>query len=170
MSPIELGVICFVAFMLVMLLVVRAKRSHDQKIRRAASSGFYDFDVAHYGTEGGSLMEKAVDESRRPLAPSFAASGRGAEKSGKRSGPGRPPPSTPMPAANPMPVPTSFGVIDRSPAGPLPTFERNTGPRQMPLPSSAKVPPPPRSAPPAPDAPLPLLEQPPPPPPSDPPS
>ena len=74
MSSIELGVICFGGFVLVLLVVVRAKRSHDQKIRRAASAGFYDFDMAHYGTAGGSLMEKAVAGNHRPLAPSFAAS------------------------------------------------------------------------------------------------
>ncbi len=167
---IELIVICFGAFVLVMLLVVRAKRSHDQKRRRASASGFYDFDAAHYGTEGGSLMEKAVEDSRRPLAPSFAASNRGAGGAGKRADPGRPP--TPAPVSNPMPVPSSFGVIDRSPAGPLPTLERNTGPRQGPVPSTPKIPPPPPPPPTAgpSDSPLPLLVQPPPPPPSDPPT
>ncbi len=80
MPSIELDIIGFAAFMLIMLLVVRAKRSHDRKLRQAASSGFYDFDVARYGTAsaGSSLMEKAVEASSRPLAPSFVSSNRGA--------------------------------------------------------------------------------------------
>ena len=97
MPPIELGVICFGAFVLVMLVAVRAKRSHDQKIRRAASPGFYDFDVAHYGNAGSSLMEKSVEDSRRPLAPSFVASGRGtARRQGHRIA---------RPEGSPMPDP-----------------------------------------------------------------
>ena len=85
MAPFELGVICFGGFILVMLVVVRAKRAHDQKLRRAAGAGFYDFDVAHYGTAsaGSSLMEKSVEAGSRPLAPSFTSAGR---ESGRKRG------------------------------------------------------------------------------------
>ena len=152
MPPIELGVICFGAFILVMLVAVRAKRSHDQKIRRAASSGFYDFDVAHYGNAGSSMMEKSVVDSRRPLAPSFVASGAGSTAKG--TGP-----------KDPMPIPTSFGVIDRSPVGPLPAFEAQPGGNHRPIPGAPRIPPPPRSEPEL-SPPLPPLVQ--PPPPSDP--
>jgi hypothetical protein len=178
MSSLELGIIGFAVFMLLMLLVVRAKRHHDQKLRRAASSGFYDFDVAHYGTAtaGSSLMEKAVEASSRPLAPSFTASSRGSGAKETR-------PAT----ATPIPVPSSFGVVDRSPVGPLPTFDQDTARRQrppvdggprpparptdadsidpgLPIPSSPPLPPPPPpEARPDSGSPLPLLTQPPPP-------
>ncbi len=145
MPSIEFGLICFGALILVLLVAVRVKRSHDKKIRRAASSGFYDLDVARYGT-GGSLMEKAVEENRRPLAPSFAASARGAGATAEGPGP-----------RTPMPVPSSFGGVDRAPVGPPPAFDQKAAARERPAPST----PPPVSDPP--ESPLPLLAQPPPP-------
>jgi hypothetical protein len=110
---VEAGLLGFAAFMVVLLLVIRKKRSHDQKIRRAASSGFYDFDVARFGTAGGTLMEKAVASSARPLAPSFVAPGRAGDRT-------EAPPATP----SPMAAQSSFGVVDRSPAAPLPAFDQ----------------------------------------------
>ena len=123
MPPIELGVICFGAFVLVMLLVIRAKRSHDQKLRRAASSGFYDFDVAHYGTAvaGSSLMEKSVEASSRPLAPSFTSAGRG---TGEKQRPAAPAPASP--------IPSSFGVIDRSLVTAVPAYDQKTAEQHRP--------------------------------------
>ena len=61
---IEAGLVGFAMFMMVLLLVIRMKRSHDQKIRRAASSGFYDFDVARFGTASSTLMENAVTRAQ----------------------------------------------------------------------------------------------------------
>ncbi len=110
---IEVGLLGFAAFIVVLLLVIRMKRAHDQKMRRAASSGFYDFDVARFGTAGSTLMENTVASSARPLAPSFVAPGR----SGGRN---EASPTTP-PA---MAVPSSFGVVDRSPASPVPAFDQ----------------------------------------------
>jgi len=123
MPPIELGVICFGAFVLVMLLAVRAKRAHDQKLRRAASSGFYDFDVARYGTAnaGSSLMEKSVEASSRPLAPSFTSAGRG---TGEKQRPAAP--------AAASPIPSSFGVIDRSLVTAVPAYDQNTAQKHRP--------------------------------------
>jgi hypothetical protein len=120
---IEVGLLGFAALIVIVLLIVRMKRSHDQKIRRAASAGFYDFDVARFGTASSSLMENAVASSARPLAPSFVAPGRAV---GHKDGPvatPRPAP-TARPAPAPMPVPSSFGVLDRSPAGPPPAFDQ----------------------------------------------
>ncbi|MGA3147190.1 MAG: hypothetical protein ABSF33_06910 [Acidimicrobiales bacterium] len=156
MSSIELGVICFGGFVLVLLVVVRAKRSHDRKIRRAASAGFYDFDAAHYGPAGGSSMEKAMEENRRPLAPSFSAAARGAGDTGGRT--------TSVGPKAPMPVPSSFGVIDRSPIGAPPAFDGKAAARERPLPRTPPIPPPPGSESDPNDPPLPLLVQPPPPP------
>ena len=123
MPPIELGVICFGGFVVVMLLVIRAKRAHDQKIRRAASSGFYDFDVARYGTAtaGSSLMEKSVEASSRPLAPSFTSAGRGAGEKHRAA--------TPAPAS---PIPSSFGVIDRSLVTAVPAYDQRTAEQHRP--------------------------------------
>ena len=172
MAPIELGVICFGAFALIMLLVIRAKRAHDQKLRRAASAGFYDFDVAHYGTAsaGSSLMEKSVEASTRPLAPSFTSADRGADR--KRGA---------VAPAPPSPIPSSFGVIDRSLVTAVPAYDQHTAeshrppePRPpaepidtgLPIPSTPVIPPSPAGAPesdPAPTSSLPPLVQPPPP-------
>ncbi len=104
---IELDVICFGAFVLVMLIALRAKRSYNQKLRRGASSGFYDMDAARYGTTaaGSSLMERSVTDRKRPLAPSFSAS------SGS--------PGAPMPV----------------PAGPLPAFDLEFAQKHRPQPA-----------------------------------
>jgi hypothetical protein len=147
MPSVEFDVICFGACLLVLLAAVRLKRSHDQKIRRGASSGFYDLDMARYGSAGGSLMEKAVEENRRPLAPSFTAAPRVAGGTAKAAGRGAP-----------MPVPSSFGGTDRVPLGPPPAFDQQKAGREHPVPPG----PGPASDPPG--APLPLLVQPPPPP------
>ena len=177
MAPIELGVICFGAFALIMLLVIRAKRSHGLKLRRAASSGFYDFDVARYGaaSAGSSLMEKSVEASTRPLAPSFTSADRGTDR--KRG--------TVAPAA-PAPIPSSFGVIDRSLVTAEPAYDQKTAeghrppearPRAeaidtgLPIPSTPVIPPSPgqpSESDPAPTSSLPPLVQPPPPPPAPP--
>jgi hypothetical protein len=122
---IEVGLLGFAAFIVVVLLMVRMKRSHDQKIRRAASAGFYDFDVARFGTASSSLMENAVASSARPLAPSFVAPGRAAGgKDAPVATPRRTATPAPTPAPAPMPVPSSFGVLDRSPAGPPAAFDQ----------------------------------------------
>jgi hypothetical protein len=73
---IELGVILFGGLVLVLLIALRAKRAHDQKLRRAASAGFYDSDAARYATSGSasSLLEKTASQAKRPLAPSFNSS------------------------------------------------------------------------------------------------
>jgi hypothetical protein len=162
-SSIEFWLLGFAGFMLVLVLVVRAKRSHDQKLRRAASSGFYDFDVAHYGADGAgsSLIEKAVASGARPLAPSFVSPQRG---DGRKVG-GAGAPAT-------MPEPSSFGAVDRSRTGPVPVFDQIAardqrppppvpvgGNSQLPIPSAPALPP--RE--PGMTSSLPTLEQPPPP-------
>ena len=131
MAPIELGVICFGGFALVMLLVVRAKRAHDQKLRRAASAGFYDFDVAHYGTAsaGSSLMEKSVEAGTRPLAPSFTSAG--GRRTASRGA---------VAPAPPAPIPSSFGVIDRSLVTAVPAFDQKTAERPTVRPKHARPP------------------------------
>jgi hypothetical protein len=172
MAPIELGVICFAGFALVMLLVIRAKRAHDQKLRRAASAGFYDFDVARYGTAsaGSSLMEKSVEASTRPLAPSFTSADRGADH--KRGA---------VAPAAPAPIPSSFGVIDRSLVTAVPAYDQKTAEAHrppearpaaetintgLPIPSTLLIPPipdGPSESDPVPTSSLPPLVQPPPP-------
>jgi hypothetical protein len=175
---IEFYVIAVAVVIAILLLAVRARRSHDQKRRRAASSGFYDFDVARYGhaAAGSSLMETKIAQEGRPLAPSFVAPGRDANKKGKDRG------------VAPVPIPTSFAAADRSIIGPVPAFDQATavehrpptggeslpipsspnlpGPRPLPSPSpesdEAVEPPPPPAA--GAGTSLPLLVQPPPPP------
>jgi hypothetical protein len=73
---VELWVICFGGLVLVLLVALHSKRAHNQKLRRAASAGFYDSDAARYASTGSasSLIEKSATERNRPLAPSFSAS------------------------------------------------------------------------------------------------
>jgi hypothetical protein len=139
--PIEYALVGFAAFVLILLLLVRVRRAHNQKLRRAASTGFYDFDVAHYGhsTSVSSPTDTLTAPIDRPLAPTFVSSPRGDETKARAA-----------PVA-PLPVPASFAQVDHRFVGPLPEFDQHH--------------PPPRPRPPAPSptSPLPLLEQPPPP-------
>ena len=77
---------------------------------KAASTGFYDFDAAHYGysPSGSSPLVAPVIPSDRPLAPTFVASPRGNE---------------PKPRAAPVapqPVTSPFAEGDLPMVGPLP--------------------------------------------------
>lgn len=159
--PFESVLIGFAVVMFILLLLVRARRAHNLKLRRAASTGFYDFDVAHYGysTSGSSPPGTPSAPSDLPLAPTFASSARGDETKPRAA-----------PVA-PLPVPTSFAEGDRPLIGPLPEFDRHTGAPQSPKQNrpvattsggSRPEPPPPSSSP-ASSSSLPLLEQPPPP-------
>lgn len=172
MPPFEIIIAAFIALMVLLIVAIRIKHSHDQRIRRAASSGFYDFDLAHYGTPsaGSSLMEKAVESSSRPLAPTFISSG-GVGK-GKAKGKGAGHIAT-------APIPTSFGATDRSSVGPLPAFDQETAVRHrppgdtdqgLPIPSVPSIPVPSAAAGTSSGSSLPLLVQPPPPPASGPPA
>ena len=97
-------------------------------------------------------MEQSVVDSRKPLAPSFVASGRDGNAT-KGNG-----------TQGAMPIPSSFGVIDRSPVGPLPAFDAKPGGNQRPIPSTPTVRQAPVSDPGTPPLPpLPPLVQPPPP-------
>jgi hypothetical protein len=165
MPPFEIAIAAFIALMVLLIVAIRLKHSHDQRIRRAASSGFYDFDLAHYGTPsaGSSLMEKAVESASRPLAPTFISSG-GAGK-GKGNGKGAGHVAT-------APIPSSFGATDRSSIGPLPAFDQETAVRHrppgethqgLPIPSVPSIPVPSAVARTGNGSSLPLLVQPPPP-------
>ncbi len=167
MPPFEIAIAAFVALMVLLIVALRVKHSHDQKIRRAASSGFYDFDLAHYGTPsaGNSLMEKAVESASRPLAPSFSSSGGAGKGKGKGKGKG-------AGHIAKTPIPSSFGATDRSSIGLLPAFDQETAVRHrppgethqgLPIPSVPSIPVPSATADGGDRSSLPLLVQPPPP-------
>ena len=153
--------------LLAVLLLTKVKRDHDQKIRKAASVGYFDTDVARYGH--GSVAppadDMAMDQSRQPLAPSFAAPRR-------VTGAGRPTTGGP----SPRPGPSSPGISSTDIPRPVPAFDPVAALSSRPasadgassttvIPSSAPPPPPPppptdiRRTPTA----LPRLDQPPPP-------
>ncbi len=133
MPPFEIAIAAFIALMVLLIVAVRMKRSHDQRLRRAASSGFYDFDLARYGTAsaGNSLMEKAVESASRPLAPSFISSGGAGKGKGKGKGRGKSKGKGAGPIAT-SPIPSSFGASDRSSIGLLPAFDQETAVRHRP--------------------------------------
>jgi hypothetical protein len=163
MPPFEIAIAAFIALMVLLIVAIRIKHSHDQRIRRAASSGFYDFDLAHYGTPsaGSSLMEKAVESASRPLAPTFISSGGEGKGKGKGKGAGH---------IATAPIPSSFGATDRSSIGYPPAFDQKTAVRHrppgeihqgLPIPSVPSIPVPSAAA--GTGTSLPLLAQPPPP-------
>jgi hypothetical protein len=167
MPPFEIAIAAFIALMVLLIVAIRMKHSHDQRLRRAASSGFYDFDLARYGTAsaGNSLMEKAVESASRPLAPSFISSGGTGKSKSKGKGKGAGPIAT-------GPIPSSFGASDRSSIGLLPAFDQETAVRHrppgethegLPIPSVPSVPVTSATAGSGNESSLPLLVQPPPP-------
>jgi len=142
--PIEGVLIGFAVVVSILLLLVRAKRAHNQKLRKAAGAGFYDSDVAHYGHSALATPPLGAP-SIRSLAPTFVSSSRGDETKPKTA-----------PVA-PLHVPSAFADVDRSVVDPLPEFDRPKGPQHRPQPTPPPPPPPPPST-----SSLPLLEQPPP--------
>jgi hypothetical protein len=144
-TVVESGLVALVVALLVALLVVRSKRAHDQKLRKAASMGYYDPDVAKYGYGSPAVpAEPPIDFDEVPLAPSFVAPGRG--RSTKRS------------AGGPRPAPASFGTMSLDPPRPVPAFDQSSVVGTRPVSDHAPPPPPPPAA-----STLPPLVQPPPP-------
>ena len=131
-------VIGVAVLMAILLLIVRSYRGHNLKRRRAASSGFYDFDVAHYGNS--SLIEKTVT-GPTSLAPSFVAPGRDGQKAKSVSGvtAGASTAFADADRSLPLPVPAfdPAKAIEHRPPEPLPPMEAGV---HLPLPSSPALP------------------------------
>lgn len=167
------------AGLVLMLLAVRAWFSHDRRMRRAASGGYHQRDVAHYTPGGlGRPVEAVVaDPKSRPLAPSFTAPAHGRRPHGD---PGEPrpdaSPGTPRGSSRSLgtfdPVTNFVRAFDteealrQRPPTPLPsTMAKMSGPGtatesaqdvpDLPVDEDLEEIPPPAGA-------LPLLEQPPP--------
>ena len=69
---------CLAAFAVVVLaalLVLRARRDRNLKLRKAASEGYYDPDAARFGGAGiaSEPVKPVVDPTIHSLAPTFAA-------------------------------------------------------------------------------------------------
>jgi hypothetical protein len=150
---VEVGLVAVALILLVALLVIQSKRARDQKLRKAASMGYYDPDVARYGYGSPAVpAEPPIDFDGVPLAPTFVAPGRG--KSTKRTSEPEPPPAP--------------GTTSLAPPRPVPAFDPASAISARPV--SAHVRPVSDDAPPAPPPPpppgastLPPLLQPPPP-------
>ena len=157
-THLELGAVVLVVVMVIATLLVRMKLDRDQRIRKAASQGYYDPDVAHYvhGPVPDAPSRPAADDTDQALAPSFTAPHR--SKASKR-GASRPP--APRPPA-PPPVTAAFGADDAVPPRPVPAFDQAVAVANRPAttrsPFANRVPS-------APAAPLPPAPPPPPPPP-----
>jgi hypothetical protein len=73
-AGIEMIVVGAAVFLAIALLAYRAKFSRDQRLRRGASSGYHQRDLARYTPSGmGQPEDEAVDPRARPLAPTFVA-------------------------------------------------------------------------------------------------
>ncbi len=142
----EIPVLVAAGVIVLLLGGVKLKRSHDQKYRRAASTGYHDRDVARYGAgaPGHSLVESSVT-SGSSLAPSFSAPQKAAHRRGRA-------------APAPVPIPPSFAAGDSQSTEPVRAFDPIEAQRQrpdgsrlpsrsggspVPAPVHARVPPPP---------------------------
>jgi hypothetical protein len=156
-SHIEIILLGVAVVLLILLLAIKARRSHGQRKRKAASVGYHDFDAARYGhgAVGNSLIDSSVNARARPLAPSFVSPKKGA---------------THCPGTAPsLAIPSSFGAVDRSRSDSVRSFDPE-GVLPLRPPSDLPprhLPPPPGQASteqaPATGSTLPLLVQPPPP-------
>ena len=163
-TVVESVLVALALTLFIALLAVRSKRAHDQKLRKAASMGYYDPDAARYGYGSPTVpAEPPIDFEGVPLAPTFVAPDRGRATRRSASGP---------PA--PRPIPASFGTMSLAPPRPVPAFDQASVVNARPVPHNARpvsdnappaTPPPPPSPPPPPpgSSTLPPLVQPPPP-------
>ncbi len=107
LDQIELVVLGVVVLLAVLLIAVRATRSRRQKLRKAASTGYFDLDVARYGPDAVPGPEDVpAGQADQPLAPTFTA------PRGRRN------------------APTGSGRVDPTPGptGPLDATRRSTDP------------------------------------------
>ncbi|MGB7051952.1 MAG: hypothetical protein WBG41_10320 [Acidimicrobiales bacterium] len=92
----------------VLLVVVKLWFSHAQRLRKAASSGYHQHDLAHYTPRGVEPETEPSDDPRsRPLAPTFAAPTAGA-RPGRAGEHHVPSPAAPTTGRRTSP----FGVFD----------------------------------------------------------
>lgn len=127
-SGLEIIPLAIAGVTLLALLGLKMKRSNQQKRRRAASTGYHNFDVARYGidTPGRSQIDTTVDQASQPLAPSFVSKKRSNRRQAEAPG-----------AAAPGPSPLES--IDRSPPILIRPFDAEEAQRLRP--ASHSVPP-----------------------------
>ncbi len=135
-AGVEIGLVTFAVAVVVVLYVLKFKRSHDQRLRKAASVGYHDFDVARYGgtAPGQSLIESTVaDSGPQTLAPSFSAPPKGSRRKDRTPADSRPDP-TQVGALPPSLAPPRFDPADA---------ERRRSQSASVTPPSPNLPPPP---------------------------
>jgi hypothetical protein len=151
-ASIEIGLLVFAAVIVVALYAIKFKHAHAQKLRKAASVGYHDFDVARYGgvAPGRSLIESTVTSGPQSVSPSFSAPQKGSRRQDVAA---TAPTATPFAASSPnVPVP-GFDAVemqrlrgqDRTP--PLDEAPLPPPPPPPPPPGAAPIPPPPGAAP-----------------------
>jgi hypothetical protein len=117
-ATVEICLAAFVVVALAALLVLRARRDRDLRIRKAASEGYFDPDAARFGVGGvtADFARPAEDPAGKPLAPTFVAPGRmqASRRDKKHKGT--------APATSPRPVP-SFPLDDQGLPRGVPAFD-----------------------------------------------
>src|SRR5271166_1187902 len=157
---VEFGILAFAGALVLALLVAKARRAYLQKLRRASSAGYYNYDVARYGgaAPGRSLIEATETSGPQSLASTFSAPTRGSRKKDRSFAtvppvPGPPAPHSPSteftfasapppPGSAPLPPPPDPGSAPLPPPPPAPGSESTddeSGGSGLPL----LVPPPP---------------------------
>jgi hypothetical protein len=123
-TAIEICLGGFFVVALAALLVLRARRDRDMRIRKAASKGYFDPDAARFGAGGVTtdFARPVEDPTGQPLAPTFAAPGRAqASRRDKASWRDKKAGGT-APATSPRPVP-SFPLDDQGVPRVVPAFD-----------------------------------------------
>jgi hypothetical protein len=112
-STIEIAVVAVAVVLLIVVLALRTRRDRTHRLRQGSSTGYFDRDVARYGSgpTGLSVGATPIDPSHQPLAPTFTSASKGARRT-----------KAPKTGA-PMPVP-SFAAIDHLRDGPVPAFDQ----------------------------------------------
>lgn len=82
----ELYPVAAALLLLVALLALKAKRTHDLRRRKASAVGYHDFDVARYGAgrPGTSLIDASASATAPSLSPTFVSPRRGSSRRGGR--------------------------------------------------------------------------------------
>lgn len=79
----EIAAVAVAVAMALGILLARVSFSHERRLRRAASSGYYQRDLVRYGPDGVGGGEEADEVRDRILAPTFVVPPRGRRTGGR---------------------------------------------------------------------------------------
>jgi hypothetical protein len=125
-GQLEIIVLGAAAALALTLVALKLWFSRNRRLRKAASAGYHQRDLARYSTHGiGEPADEAGDPRHRPLAPNFAAPVAGHQRSGGAEHP------APVPGARSRSASPRFGTFDPT-ENLVPAFDSETAERLRP--------------------------------------